>query len=183
MIRNVAPRFTDHSMMAMPKTQARRSGYPSSAPACGSALIRKQHRLTLKLKSSGRRSMLKRIATSIRRFVDENWNVRDLCRFDCRCLEDIGLEPRDLALRSGWSCSGIKHHPSWDAEARGREVSSNRIILIHLNARILSRSTDSCPRRPEPNGRTATGQERGSAILVQGVLKRPESRHKAVFIR
>jgi hypothetical protein len=49
------------------------------------------------------------------------------------------------------------------------QSSSNRIILIHLNARILSRSTDSCPRRPEPNGRAATGQERGSAILVQGV--------------
>jgi hypothetical protein len=40
--------------------------------------------------------------------------------------------------------------------------------LIHLNARILSRSTGSCPGWPEPNGRAATGQERGSAILAQG---------------
>jgi hypothetical protein len=40
--------------------------------------------------------------------------------------------------------------------------------LIHLDARILSRSTGSCPRWPEPNGRAATGQGRGSAILAQG---------------
>jgi uncharacterized protein YjiS (DUF1127 family) len=65
--------------------------------------------------------MLNRIAHALKSLTVEKRDNRDLCRLDCRCLEDIGLIPRDVTSILGQSCHRLRHHPSWDADA-GRPI-------------------------------------------------------------
>jgi uncharacterized protein YjiS (DUF1127 family) len=65
--------------------------------------------------------MLNRIVHALKSLTVEKQDNRDLCRLDCRCLEDIGLMPRDVTLILGQSCHRIRHHPSWD-EDTGRSI-------------------------------------------------------------
>ena len=62
--------------------------------------------------------MLQRVLRSIKFWIVIRRQERDLCRFDCRCLEDIGLQPTDLMACIGRKNCVFKHHPSWDAESR-----------------------------------------------------------------
>ena len=64
--------------------------------------------------------MFKHVAVSIKCLSRKFLDLRNLHRFDCRDLEDIGLDPGDLIARSGRSCRSLKHHPSWDDAGRHR---------------------------------------------------------------
>ncbi|WP_409566252.1 DUF1127 domain-containing protein [Methylobacterium sp. J-070] len=61
--------------------------------------------------------MLNRIVLSLKSWLVERRNVRALCRLDCRCLEDIGLDPGEVTGGVGRLCHRIRHHPSWDDDA------------------------------------------------------------------
>lgn len=62
--------------------------------------------------------MLSHIAVSFRSLFIGRTCGRDLCRLDCRCLEDIGLHPGDVVSTLNRFHHGLKHHPSWDGEVR-----------------------------------------------------------------
>ena len=61
--------------------------------------------------------MLQHVLRSIKFWIVIRRQERDLCRFDCRCLEDIGLQPTDLMACIGRKNRAFKHHPSWDTES------------------------------------------------------------------
>lgn len=62
--------------------------------------------------------MLGRLALSMRAWLVAQKNTRELSRLDCRCLEDIGLVPKDVTSCLRRPSHRIKHHPSWDGEER-----------------------------------------------------------------
>lgn len=62
--------------------------------------------------------MLKHLSVSIMNWLVSFRDNRDLRRLDCRYLEDIGLEPKDLTQNIDWPCHRSRHHPSWDGDIR-----------------------------------------------------------------
>ena len=62
--------------------------------------------------------MVNRVVASMRSWFAGTRTSRDLYRLDCRCLEDIGLDPRDVAAGMSRPCHRLRHHPSWDDDAR-----------------------------------------------------------------
>jgi uncharacterized protein YjiS (DUF1127 family) len=62
--------------------------------------------------------MWNRIIASMTSWFTNARTGRDLCRLDCRCLEDMGLNPKDVAVGLGRSCHRLRHHPSWDNDLR-----------------------------------------------------------------
>ncbi|GJE12938.1 MULTISPECIES: hypothetical protein [Methylobacterium] len=58
--------------------------------------------------------MANRVVASVKSWLAGARTSRDLCRLDCRCLEDIGLDPRDVTA----GINRTRHHPSWDDDAR-----------------------------------------------------------------
>ena len=69
--------------------------------------------------------MFKIIAHSVMACLSVSKDYRHLHRLDCRCLEDIGLDPKDL-LSSKYSVYfHIAHHPSWDCGEHSRKCLSH----------------------------------------------------------
>lgn len=62
--------------------------------------------------------MLRHVAGLVTAMLSKSKDIRDLSRFDCRCLEDIGLDPKDMERASDWHCCRHAHHPSWDDDVR-----------------------------------------------------------------
>lgn len=70
--------------------------------------------------------MFKRAALSVMAWLLALKSRRELCRFDCRCLDDIGLDPKDLLGSKNSYNYQITHHPSWDCEIRTRKYAHRR---------------------------------------------------------
>lgn len=62
--------------------------------------------------------MLKNVADLVVSILTNLKDSRDLRRFDCKCLEDIGLAPKDFERANGWHHCSHAHHPSWDDDTR-----------------------------------------------------------------
>lgn len=60
--------------------------------------------------------MLRRAALFWMTWLLQSNDHRCLCKFDCRFLEDIGLNPRDVLLHASPHYRLTAHHPSWDRE-------------------------------------------------------------------
>lgn len=71
--------------------------------------------------------MLKPLALSMRMWRAIAKSRRDLCRLDCRGLDDIGIGPRDVIRGAGWTGRPFKHHPSWDHEIRSPQYAAPRL--------------------------------------------------------
>ena len=54
-------------------------------------------------------------------------STKELSRFDCKCLEDINLIPKDIMQCHASKFRPFNHHPSWDEYDRQADAK------LHLN--------------------------------------------------
>ena len=51
-------------------------------------------------------------------------DIRTLANCDCRSLDDIGLNPSDIATNGSRYGGALIHHPDWDSDRRRRFTST-----------------------------------------------------------
>lgn len=71
--------------------------------------------------------MLNRLTRLIELMACEWRSIRELSRFDCKCLEDVNLTPQDITQCHVSNFRTFNHHPSCDSYDR------QAVAKFHLN--------------------------------------------------